>query len=146
MFDLLKEIYFTGFVLSFRLGGGSWTRPINAVRGVCGVTLVELAIVIGMASWMDMLFGTKCLEASKLTISIACFALYFANYYILVTCRHGLKYEDEYNKVPRTKKLIISSCCIAITVIAIVFFVDSGIAHRRFLSKNGISFKSSEAP
>src|ERR1035437_9100673 len=107
MFRFFKELYLTGFTISFRLGGGSWTPRINAWKGVTGVTLIEGAILMGIASWIEMLVGTKLFfNVGPWAIRIAAVALFFANDYVLVTRGHGIRYEHGFNNLEKSRKAL----------------------------------------
>jgi hypothetical protein len=138
MIRFIKQLYFTGFVLLFKLRP-SQRVVTRAVRAVTGLALIEGLIFACIASWIDISIGRRyflgdvnSLVSSKLIIAASFFALYFANYGVLVVRGHGIKFVNEFEdlKKGRRKFLIVSFWVVAL--FAILFSVGSRLAYRHF--------------
>jgi hypothetical protein len=133
IFQFLKELYLAEFTSFYKASSGSWTPGINAAKGATGVALFEWIILAGIASWLDILAGTRfLLQFSKLAIVIAFFALYFVNYYVLVTRGHGIKFEREFNNLKKSKRTLLRISCYLMELATVAFFICSVYAYHHF--------------
>ncbi|MGO8835893.1 MAG: hypothetical protein ACLQQ0_00565 [Limisphaerales bacterium] len=137
MIRFFKDIYLTGFALLFKIPGGD-TRG-KTLGSVSAVTLIEGLILAGIASWIDIFTGTRyllssanSLASSKLVILIFVFALFSANYRVLVTRGHGIKFEREFIHIKKSRKILLVAGCAVLVVATIAFFIYSRLAYRHF--------------
>jgi hypothetical protein len=133
MVRFFKELYLTGFTILFRM---SRARDITyKVGGAIGViTVIEWFILIGISGCVGMFLGKKTLpNLAKPTILISFFALFLANQYILFMRGHGMKFEREFDKLEKSRKILLKVSCAVLSLSAIVFFIWSGIAYRHFI-------------
>ena len=134
MLSFFKEIYLTGFTIFFKVGSANWTHGINIGKGVTGVAMVEWLILIGIASQIDALIGTRSLlDIPKWTAIFAFLVLCAANHYVLVVCRHGIVFEREFTNLKKSRRILLVAACAAITLVAIAFFISAAQAHRKLL-------------
>lgn len=133
MIRFFKRIYFTWFVLGFRASASTWSPGINAGKGVFTVTVIGGFIIVGIESWTDILLGKRFfLDVNPWVIRIAAVALYFVNYYVLVTRGYGVEFEHEFSNLPKSRKtfFVLSSVVVGLTVMCFLFFSIS--AYHRF--------------
>lgn len=140
MVQFFKELYFTCFTLAFRFRapekwGGGWGPEIDAGKGVALVSMIALMIFDDLVSWVEILVGTKLSFHSNIWITGAiALIFYLANYYILVTRGHGIKFERErFNSLKRTRKffLVVSFAVLLLATMAFSFYSISTY-HRLF--------------
>ena len=142
MIQFFKELYLAGFAVLFRVPRWGNTRT-KIGRAVTGVALIEWLILAGISSWIDIFIGTRfllgdsnSLTLSKLIFLILFFALYFANYRILVTHGHGVEFEHEFKNLEKSKKILLMMSCVLLLVAGIAFFLYSRLAYRHFFHIN----------
>jgi hypothetical protein len=134
MLRFLKEIYLTSFTILFRLGGGEWPHEINAWKGVVGIALIQGIVLLAIEGWLEIFTGSRFLpHIPKLAVVAAFLILSFCNYYGLVLCRHGVVFEQEFDKFARSKKILLLTICVEIILVAITFFIYSAVRHRHFI-------------
>jgi hypothetical protein len=123
MFRYFKELYLTWFILGFRVSVNSWSSGMNAGKGVLGVTLISGAIIMGGELWIELLVGTRfSFHTNPWTIRIAALALYFVNYYVLVTRNYGIKFEREFTHLQKSRKVLLHVSC-AVLLLSIIAFI-----------------------
>ena len=106
---------------------------MNAGKGVLGIAVIEWIMLVVIAMWIDIYLGTKFFfGVDRWTIRIACVALYFANYYVLVTRGHGITFEREFSHLKKSRKRLLLASCSGLLLITIVFFYYSVSAYHRF--------------
>jgi hypothetical protein len=132
MLRLFKELYLTAFTIFFRVGGADWTPGINAGKGIAGIALIEALLLLGIASWIEMLAGTRY-RIARWEAVITYFAICVGNHYSLVTCGHGTAFERRFSSLKSSRKILLIAASVAIMLVAVVVFVCSAQAHRRFL-------------
>ena len=133
MFRFFKETYLTEFALFFRAGGEWWTLGINAGKGAAGVTLFECIILVGIEAWIEMLIGKRFhLDFYQWAIWIAVFVLYFANYYVLVTRGHGIRFEREFNNLEKPRRILLRASCRVMELATVAFILCSIYAYHHF--------------
>jgi len=132
MCQFFKEIYLTAFTIFFRAGSAYWTPRINAGKGVTGVAMIEWIVLIGIASWIDVLVGTKSLlDIPKWATIIAFLALCAANHYPLVARGHGIAFEREFANLKKSRRILLLAGCVAMMLTAIALFIFSASFHRK---------------
>jgi hypothetical protein len=132
MFRLLKEIYLTGFTLLFRL---SRSKKIGyKVGGACAVlTLVEWFNLLNISSWIDILSGKQVLPPfSEPEVLLAFFALGFLNIYVLFVRGHGIAFEREFDKLGKSRRILLMVSCVVLLLATIAFSIYSTSAYHRF--------------
>jgi hypothetical protein len=134
MLGFLRDLYFTGFTIFYRVGGADWTSGINSGKGVAGVTLVQSAFLLSILCWIDMLIGTK-LPPPKWTVLIAFLVLCVANHYPLVSCGHGTRFEREFTGLQSPKKAVLVVGFVLVLLSALASFVFSARVHRTYLGR-----------
>ena len=133
MFQFFKETYFTAFTIFFR-AGVSWTPGYNAGKGIAGVTLIQFALLLGIASWIDVLVGIRfLLNVPKWAAAIAFITLCFVNRHMLIVRGCGVQFEGEFTHFPKAKKNLLLARAVAMMVIAVAFFICSASVHRHFI-------------
>jgi hypothetical protein len=133
MIRFAKELYLTGFAIIFRL---SRVKDIAYKAGgaIVAVTLVESCILMGMSWYIEILVGKKNLFLlPKPAVLIAYFALFFVNGYFLFFRKHGIKFANEFDSLPKSRRVLLVASSAVIVIGAVVFSIFSAIAHRRFL-------------
>lgn len=134
MIRFLRDIYFTAFTIFYRLGISS-TPSWDKGRGAAGIAIIQAIVLMSVEGWIEMLGGTRLPHLPKWMIFIAGLALCVANYYVLVTCGHGVEFEREFSHLKKSRKVLLVTSCVAIMLAAIVFFIYSAIVHRHFIGK-----------
>jgi len=140
MIQFLKELYLTVFALGYKSGiAGGWQRMnrrfgiiMDIGKGVLLVWLIEFFILKGIESYIEIRVGTKFSFDSSLWAKIAIsFAIYYANYYVLVTRGHGIKFESEFNNLKKTRKvlLVVSFVVLLLATIALTVCSVSDYQH-----------------
>jgi hypothetical protein len=133
MFRFLKELYLTGFTLGFRVSGSSWSPAMNASKGVGGVSVIEWIILVVIAMWIELHFGTKFFfTTGKWAVRIACLALYLINYYVLVIRGHGIEFEREFSNLEKSRKNLLLVSCAVLLLATIAFMAFSVSAYHHF--------------
>jgi hypothetical protein len=139
MIRFLKEIYLTGFTLGFRFRiGPGWVTNMatnmNIGKGVVCVAAIEGLIFSGIAFWIDTFSGTGfMLSLSKPVVIVFALALYYANYYVLVTRSYGIKFEREFNNLKKSRKILLVASSVGLMVAVIAFSLHAASAHRLFI-------------
>jgi hypothetical protein len=133
MFRFFKELYLAGFTLGFRVSGSSWSPAMNASKGVGGVSVIEIVILMGIAAWIEIHLGSKVFfTAGKWAVRIACLAIYLINYYVLVTRGHGITFGSEFNHLKKSRKNLLLASCGIMVLATIAFMIFSVSAYHRF--------------
>ena len=138
MINLLKELYLTVFTLGFRLGKkGGWDR-ISMGLGLIlnmgnGVLLISLIIIFSLSGIR------QCIEIHEKNIIkidpswelCSVVAIYYVNFYILVTSGYGTRFEREFDNIEKRKKklLLISGILLVVATMVFVSWVRS--VHQR---------------
>lgn len=106
--NLLREVYLTVFVLFFRLGQNSWSQASNVAKGVAGITWLQFMILIGAIAWLYFFTGNKVLLAIPRLAFVISFGLVAAiNYYTLVTCQRGTRFEKEFKTLEHRQRSLL---------------------------------------
>jgi hypothetical protein len=131
MIRFVKEVYFTGFAIFFKI---PWPKDIDfkAGRAIAGITVIEWFILLGVEWHIEMFLNTK-FAFSGIVVIIAFFALFFANQYFLTIRRDGIKFAGEFDSLKKTKRIFLVGSFAVFSVAAIVFGICSAIAHRHFI-------------
>jgi hypothetical protein len=133
MIQFLKEIYLTGFALIFKL---SRAKDIAYRSGgaIAILTLIEWFNLLSISLCIEMFAGKKYLFFyPKPFVLIAFFALFFINQYILFIRGHGIKFERVFDKLEKSKKILLILSFAVILLATIVFSIYSISAHRHFI-------------
>jgi hypothetical protein len=124
-----------------RLGGG-WGPIMDAGKGVFIVAIIMFLILAGIESYIEIFVGTGLLLNSGRWVFIAAgLAVYYVNYYVLITRGHGIRFEREFNGLPKSRKILLVVSCAVLLAATIVFIHYSVSAHQRFfhiIPKSGI--------
>jgi hypothetical protein len=131
MIQFLKEIYLTGFAIFFRL------RPkqeivFRAGRATAALTVIEWFAVLGIEGYIEMFLNKKIIFPESVVI-IAFFALYLVNGYFLFFLKHGIKFAHEFDKLEKSRRILLIVSFAILSVAAIVFGIYSAIAYRHFI-------------
>ena len=138
MIRFLKELYLTWFTIGFRLRapqqlGGGWGTTIDAGKGVLLVCLIAFFILKGIESYIEIYVGTRfSFDSSQWERVAITLALYYANYYVLVTCGHGVKFEREFTHLKKSRKVLLLVSCVVLLLATIAFCIYSDSAYQRF--------------
>jgi hypothetical protein len=141
MFRFFKELYLTMFTVGFRLRapqrfGGGWGPIIDAGKGVLVVSLIAFLILKGIKSNIEILVGKKFSFDSSPWELAAVLALYYVNYYVLITRGHGIKFEREFTHLKQSRKVLLLASCGVLLLAAIAFSDYSRFAYFRFVYHN----------
>jgi len=131
MIKFLWEVYLTGFALYFRF---SREKSVGYKAGyaIAILTFVEWLILIGIFFCVQTFLG-KRLSLSKSMVIMTILALFFLNMYVLFIRGHGIKFAREFDMLKKSKRITLVVSCVMVAVAAIVLFIFSAIAYRRFL-------------
>lgn len=138
MIRFFKELYLTGFTLGFRFRigpgwGSGMAANMNAGKGVAFIALIEGVILMQVAAWIEIDLGTRFLfTTDKWADGIAFLALYFANYYALVTCGHGITFEREFNKLNKSRKILLLASFAGMMMLTLIFVIYSVSVYHHF--------------
>jgi hypothetical protein len=137
MIRFLKELYFTSFTILYKIPGG--TPSSKSGTSVTAVAVIEGLLLAGIFSWIDIFIGKRFLLSDynshisfKLVTLILFFALYFANYRVLVTRGYGIKFEREFIHLKKSRKVLLLSSCVVLLLATIAFFIYSRLAYQSF--------------
>jgi hypothetical protein len=139
MIRFFRDLYLTFFTVGFRarapqeLGGG-WGPIVDAGKGVVVVCLIELLILKGLTSCIKAVVGTGLFfDSSEWKILATSLALYVLNYYMLVKCGYGIKFEREFTDLKRSRKFLLLASCAMLFLgsIAFAIYSDSVWLNRR---------------
>lgn len=141
MVQFLKDLYLTTFTLGYKSGiAGGWQRvnhrfgiKMDQGKGVLLVTLVELFLLKGIESCIEIHTGTKFTFDSPVgVVIIISFAIYYANYYPLIIRGYGTRFEHDFNSLKRPRKIILVISFAVLLTASIAFCIYSDSAYRRF--------------
>ncbi len=137
MIRFLKEIYLTGFTILFRL---SRAKKITYRAGgaITIITLIESFNLLSISSCIEMFVGKQFLPRfSEPEVLLAFFVLGYLNLYFLITCGftfgHGIAFEREFDKLGKSRRILLMVSCAVLLLATIVFSICSISAHRRFI-------------
>jgi hypothetical protein len=131
MIRFFKELYLTAFTILFRLPGRTPLAKIGT--SIAAITLVEGFILIDISSYIDILIGEKfLLSFSKPVIVIIFVALGFLNQYLLYIRGYGIKFEREFDKLNKYRRILLVTSCVVLLLVTIVFFFYSTSAYQHF--------------
>jgi hypothetical protein len=133
MIRFLKEIYLTWFTVGFRLRSGrGWGPIMDAGKGVFIIAIIMFFILAGIEGYIEIFVGTKILFSSRWAFIAAGLAVYYANYYVLITRGHGLRFEREFDNLKKSRKVLLQVSCAVLLIMTIVFINFSLSAYHRF--------------
>jgi hypothetical protein len=136
MIRFLKEIYLTGFTLLFRL---SRSKDIGyKVGGVCAVLmLVEWFNLVNISTWINMTAGKQVVpNFSGPELWVGIIVLFWINVVVLYSCRYGINFEREFDKLEKSRKILLKTSCAVILLATIIFSIYTTKAYHRFLDAN----------
>src|SRR5271165_784750 len=132
--QFVDEVYLTTFTIFFRVGAHSWTPGINRGKGVAGVTCIQAIVVLSIASWIDILAGSRfLLNSSKWATWLAYLVLCLPNYYALVVRHHGTAFESKFSSLNQARKFVLVVSSVLAMMATLGIFIWSAHAHRRFV-------------
>jgi hypothetical protein len=138
MIRFLKELYLTGFTLGFRFRipqrfGGGWGPIIDAGKGAGFLSLITFVILMDIGDWIEIYVGTRfSFHSDPWVIRASGLALYLANYYVLVIRGHGIKFEREFDKLEKSRKILLVVSCAVLVLATIAFCIYSISAYQHF--------------
>ena len=137
MIDFIKQLYFTGFAIIFNNSRASKRKRTSGA--VAAMALIESLFLIGVASWIDISIGERfwlsppnSLFHSKLMIAALFFLLYFANYRVIVSCGHGIKFAHEFPSLEKGRRVLLITCCCVLAVFTLIWFIWWRLVYRHF--------------
>ena len=130
MIRFLKDVYLAGFAIVFRLSRAK-DIAYKAGSATGALTVIDWFIMIGIFGYIEMSLDKQFMFSKPLVI-IAFFALFFLNGYVLFVRGHGVKFAREFDHMEKSRRIVLVVSCTVIAVAAVVFFICSGIAYRRF--------------
>jgi len=139
MIHFFKELYLTAFTIGFRFRapqqlGGGWGPDTDAAKGVCAVTLIEAAILMGIMDRIEIYLEINMFShVSRWTIYIAVLALYLPNRYVLITRGHGIRFERTFKNLTNSRKVLLLTTCLLMILTVMAFSIYSSIAYRRWI-------------
>jgi hypothetical protein len=134
MIRFLKELYFAEFTSYFRVNKKWFSRGWNLGQGCAGVTIFMCLILVGISGWIDILVGKRFLisDAYQLQGWSVSFAVYWFNYYVLVIRGHGIRFEQEFNHLKKSKQTFLRVSCWVMEIFTAAFFICSVKAYWNF--------------
>lgn len=103
---------------------------MNAGKGVAGITLMQAAILLSVEGWIEVFAGKRLsFDSSPWAFRGIALALYLANYYLLITRGHGIKFEREFNRFRKSRRTLLVGSCLALMLIAILIVIRSVSAY-----------------
>lgn len=141
MIRFFKEVYLTVFALGYKAGiAGGWQRMnrkfgiiMDVGKGVLLVWLIEFFILKGIESYIEIHVGKRFSFDSSLWAKIAIsFAVYYVNYYVLVTLGHGIKFEREFNNLKKSRKILLLVSFVVLLLATIALTVCSVSDYQHF--------------
>ena len=131
LLQFLRDVYFTGFAIIFRKAR---VRQVGYKVGsaVCILTMVEWLIFNGIFLYVQMDLRKRVL-LSKPTVVFAFLGLFSLNQFVVFFRRRGITFAHEFDSLEKTRRIILTVSCVIVTIAAIVFFIFSAIAYRRFI-------------
>lgn len=130
MFRFLRDVYLTAFTLAFRFRappkyGGGWGPVFDAGKGAVFVSLILALSAVGIEQYVQILIRKRFFDSyrSDTVLAVAFFFfLYFANYYVLITRRHGIEFERAFSHFRKSRKVLLTITC-ALLVLAWAWFI-----------------------
>lgn len=133
MIHFLKEFYLAEFAFFYRASSKSWSHGYNAGKGAAGVSLFAAIIIMCISLWIEIFTGNQFLPVlSRWETLIASLAFVFVNYFVLVIRGHGIRFEREFNNLPKSKQKFLRINCLLGTLISAASFVYSVYAYQHF--------------
>jgi hypothetical protein len=124
--QIIKALYLTPFLVSSAIGRKNWSASSNAAKGAAGVTFVQVAFIFGLIRWIPWLTGGKlAVDIPKWGFYAIGVFLIFFNYYLLVVCEHGVRYQDEFRRRPAKERVLLMTCGIVIIGFSFTFLALS---------------------
>ena len=121
MIRFFKEIYLTGFTLIVRLSRG---KDVGYNVGVaCGIlTVIEGVNLVNICSWIDIIAGKKVMpHLSGPEVWLAIIVLFSINVSFIYTFRYGINFEREFDKLEKSRKILLKTSCAVILLATIAF-------------------------
>ena len=138
MIRFFKELYLTVFTIGFRcrmpqrLGGG-WGPDVDAGKGIAVISLITLINLSNIKDWIEIHVGTRSFyDFDRWPHWVVGVAVFLVNYYVLVGCSHGIRFEREFTHLKNTRKVLLVTSCALLLLATIVFSFYSDSAYRRF--------------
>ena len=133
MIRFLKELYLAEFTFFYRASSKSWSHGYNAGKGAAGVSLVLFLILMGICLWIEIFTRSQFLPVlSRWETWIASLAFIVVNYYVLVIRGHGIRFEQEYNNLKKSKQTNLQVSCFVVILASAAFFIFSIFANQHF--------------
>ena len=131
----LSNLYFSIFVLFYRLLRGLWPAQFNADahKGVAGVSFVEWLLLLSLFEWVQIGTGHR-FGFGQLTAAVVLLVGFFVNYYFLIVLRFGLEFEKQFNHFSLARRVALRGCAIAFVLIAVAVFYLSTIRYQQTFS------------
>jgi hypothetical protein len=127
---LFKELYFSVFVLFFRMSG--WDGRLKAGTASMCVSTVEGLLALAVWDWVQTKTHHYIALSGWIVAGIFA-ALFVMNGFIFVTSGYGLEFEQRFHNLSRQRQtaLYATSVIIVVTVV-ISFFVSVSEYHEVF--------------
>ena len=128
---VIRNIYLTMFLLLFKTTFG-WSPEFNARMNAAIITLIEFFAILGIAGWIDVLFGTRVMaNFPKWTIFLFFLILSVPNHYVLISRGWGLMFVHEFSHFTGLKKWSLLTVSATVMVAIVAFFFYTVSVHRR---------------
>lgn len=143
MIKFLKELYLTAYTLGYRSPGkaGGWQRLNRQVgiimdqgKGVLLVSMILIFIFLGIMNFIEIRIGRKFSVDSTLNGALLVLADYYVNLYILITRGHGIRFEQEFNQLRKTRRVLLVTTCVVLMLAAFAFLLHVRDAYLRLPS------------
>jgi len=134
MIRFFKELYLTAFTILNKLPTRRGNEYGRIGGAIAAIALIEWLNLVNISSCIEMFYEKPYLfYFSKPVVTIAFFALFLVNVYILFVRGHGVKFEHEFDKLRKNKKILLVVSCVVVLLATIVFSIYSIPAHRHFI-------------
>jgi hypothetical protein len=133
MIRFIKELYLASFALVYRIS----RQPDVAIRtgaAIAPLVLIQCLNITNIQSCIEIYFGKKGLFDSSRLTTLAIFSTFaFINSYFLVIRGYGTKFVHEFDKLEKSRRILLTVSCVFLLLATVVFTIWSGLAYRHFI-------------
>ena len=113
-----------------RLGGG-WGPDVDAGKGVAVISLILLINLSNIKDWIEIYVGARCFyDFNRWPRWVVGAAVFLVNLYVLVLRGHGIKFEQRFTNLTKSRKVLLVTSCAVLLLVTIVFSTYIGTAYR----------------
>ncbi len=128
--NLIRELYFSVFMLFYSYFSRQWSQHMNAVKGAVGISLIECLLLMSAMGWIEIIRHSH-LKFDRWVFAAITAAICIANISVLVTHGAGLEFRSEFERFSKTKQVALYISAIAIVLITAATFSFSAFSYRQ---------------